>query len=657
VSPLSERLTSNQLEEIVEMRLVRKAFEIRLFEERLIKLFSRGKLFGTVHTCIGQEWSGIAVAERLIPGDVIFSNHRCHGHYLARTENYRGLLAEIMGRESGICGGRGGSQHICDSEVFSNGVQGGIVPISAGIAMAQKVAGIGRIAVAFIGDGTLGEGAVYETLNLCSLWSLPLLIVLENNSYAQSTPQKQTLAGRILARAEAFGIATDRADTWNVPDLLSRMERAVSLVRKCCKPMFVEIETYRLMAHSKGDDDRDPAEVQEFWARDSLVLFEKKFPIEAEKIKVEIHRNLDEAVLECEASAFANSTPELEIEDKNIQWSRTEIEADDRVANRIYAGLLAAMQKDSRVLILGEDVEAPYGGAFKVTKDLSKLFPGRVKNTPISEATILGMSNGLALRGMRPICEFMFGDFILLAADQFVNHAAKFKYMYNDKVRVPVVIRTPMGGRRGYGATHSQTLEKHLLGVPDTQILALHHRYDPAVIYETLLATVDRPTLVVENKTLYGEKVSSKRQDGFEWMHSNQLFPISYLRASDPADLTFLCYGGMLLEVEKVVEILFQEHDLIAEILCPTQIYPLQSVAIANAISTERVIIVEEGQGFCGLGAEIAAQLQERRGRKALQIRRIAATEQVIPSCKPLELEVLPNVGTIVKKTIEYLRS
>jgi 2-oxoisovalerate dehydrogenase E1 component len=641
----------------VELRLVRRALEIRLFEERLLSLFSEGKLFGTVHTCIGQEWSGIAVAEHLIPGDVIFSNHRCHGHYLARTENYRGLLAEIMGRESGICGGRGGSQHICDSDVFSNGVQGGIVPISTGIAMAQKITGTGNIAVVFIGDGTLGEGVVYESLNVCSMWSLPLLIVLENNSYAQSTPQGQTLAGSILARAEAFGIPADRADTWNVPDLLGRVGRAVAQVRKCCKPMFVEIETYRLMAHSKGDDDRDQIEVQKFWARDSLVLFETKFPIEAEKLKAEITRNLDDAVLECETTAFTNRTPQLEIEEKNVTWSSTEIEGEDRVVNRIYTGLRTAMQNDGRVLILGEDVESPYGGAFKVTKDLSRLFPGRVKNTPISEATILGICNGLALRGMRPVCEFMFGDFILLAADQFINHAAKFRYMYNDKVRVPVVIRTPMGGKRGYGATHSQTLEKHFLGVPDTQVLALHHRYDPAVIYEKLLATVDRPTLVIENKTLYGEKVTANSQNGYEWHHSNQFFPISYLRPSDPPDLTFLCYGGMLLEVEKAVEILFQEHDVIAEIICPIQLYPLQSEAISSRISTDHLIVVEEGQEFCGLGAEIAAQLHGNRGEKAFRIHRIAAAEQAIPSCKPLELEVLPNAGTIAKRTLEHLRS
>jgi 2-oxoisovalerate dehydrogenase E1 component len=653
---LIERLTTSDVEEIVELRLVRKAFEIRLFEERLLRLFSQGKLFGTVHTSIGQEWSGIAVAERLIPGDVIFSNHRCHGHYLARTGNIRGLLAEIMGRDSGICGGRGGSQHICDADVFSNGVQGGIVPISAGIALGQKIGRTGNITVAFIGDGTLGEGAVYETLNLSSLWSLPVLFVLENNLYAQSTPQRQTLAGNILARAEAFGIATNHVNTWNVPDLLSRMESAISQVRSCCKPMFVEIETYRLMAHSKGDDDRDPAEVQEYWARDSLVLFEKKFPGEAEKIKAEINRNLDEAVIDCEASAFTIATSELKSHDANIHWSKTQIEMEDRVVNRIYVGLRNAMVKDGRVLILGEDVEGPYGGAFKVTKDLSQLFPGRVINTPISEAAILGICNGLALRGMRPVCEFMFGDFILLAADQFVNHAAKFRYMYNDKVRVPVVIRTPMGGRRGYGGTHSQCLEKHLLGVPDTQVLALHHRYDPALIYETLLATVDRPTLVVENKTLYGERVSAISQAGFEWLHSNHLFPISYLRAFDAADVTFLCYGGMLLEVEKAVEILFQEYDVISEIVCPTQIYPLQADAIASTISSELVMIIEEGQRFCGLGAEIAMQLQEQRGAKGIRMRRVAAVEQVIPSCKPVELEFLPHAGTIVREAIEHLR-
>jgi 2-oxoisovalerate dehydrogenase E1 component len=561
-----------------------------------------------------------------------------------------------MGRAAGICGGRGGSQHICDSNVFSNGVQGGIVPISAGIAMAQKLSGDGNIAVVFIGDGTLGEGVLYESLNLCSLWKLPLLIVLENNSYAQSTPQRQTMAGSVRARAEAFGILTDGADTWNVPNLLGKLAEAAARVRTHCEPLFFEVETYRLMAHSKGDDDRDPIEVSSFWKRDPLVLFEEKFPEEVDAFRAEFKKELDAIVTECEASAFAGRTSEVSVESAVVRWRKAEIKEEDRVVNRIYAGLRSSMEKDDRIMILGEDVEGPYGGAFKVTKDLNMLFPGRVRNTPISESAILGIGNGLALRDLRPVCEFMFGDFVLLAADQFVNHAAKFKYMYNDQVRVPVAIRTPMGGKRGYGATHSQSLEKHLLGVPDTRVLALHHRYDPCRVYETLLSTIDRPTLIVENKTLYGEKVSAACPKGYEWQHSDHLFPLSYLKSSDRADLTFLCYGGMLPEVEKAVETLFYENDLIAEIICPLQIFPLQMDSILEKIGTDRVVVVEEGQGFCGLGAEMAAQLQEGAREKRRMVHRIAAAEQAIPSCRPLEIELLPTASSIVNKTLEYLR-
>src|SRR5580658_4374752 len=155
-----------------------RAFLIRAFEQRLLQLFSEGRLFGTVHTCIGQEFTGIAVAEHLQPGDLIFSNHRCHGHYLARTGDVAGLLAEIMGRETGTCGGRGGSQHICGGGVFSNGVQGGIAPVAAGMALARQLTTghpVDRIVVVFLGDGSLGEGVVYETLNLVAKWSLPVL--------------------------------------------------------------------------------------------------------------------------------------------------------------------------------------------------------------------------------------------------------------------------------------------------------------------------------------------------------------------------------------------------------------------------------------------------------------------------------------------------
>src|ERR1700678_1502170 len=159
--------------------LYSRAFLIRSFEQSLLSLFADGKLFGTVHTCIGQEFSGIAVAAHINPDDLIFSNHRCHGRYLACTGDTEGLMAEIMGRVSGVCGGRGGSQHICADGFFSSGIQGGIMPGAAGLALAQELTHQGGVVVAFIGDGTLGEGVLYETFNLVSKWKVPMAIVLE----------------------------------------------------------------------------------------------------------------------------------------------------------------------------------------------------------------------------------------------------------------------------------------------------------------------------------------------------------------------------------------------------------------------------------------------------------------------------------------------
>ena len=177
---------------------------IRSVEQRLLKLFSEGKLFGTVHTCIGQEWTGVAVAESLKEGDLIFSNHRCHGHYLARTGDVEGLIAEIMGKQSGMCAGRGGSQHICSNGFFSNGIQGGITPVAGGLAFAQRLRGANNITVVFIGDGTLGEGVVYETMNIASSgsfhcsWFLKTITMLRVRPSSKLWPVIFAIAPKLL---------------------------------------------------------------------------------------------------------------------------------------------------------------------------------------------------------------------------------------------------------------------------------------------------------------------------------------------------------------------------------------------------------------------------------------------------------------------------
>lgn len=242
---------------------------IRAFERKLLDLFGRGLLNGTTHTCLGQEYVPVAVEGLLDPADHVFSNHRGHGHYLARFDDPEGLLAEIMGREGAVCSGVGGSQHIRRDRYLSTGVQGESLPVAAGVALHLKRTEPGRLACAYIGDGTFGEGSVYEALNLAALWRLPLLVVVENNGIAQSTPTSANLAGTIEGRAAAFGITHALVEGADVDAIRDRLVPLVAAVREG-GPAVVEFVTHRLGPHSKGDDTRPAHAIGVDW-RDKLL--------------------------------------------------------------------------------------------------------------------------------------------------------------------------------------------------------------------------------------------------------------------------------------------------------------------------------------------------------------------------------------------------
>src|SRR3990167_11192623 len=208
-----------------------KMYLIRLFEMSLLNMFHKGYLFGTTHTCIGQEAIPVALQVFLNEGDIILSNHRCHGHYLAKTDDVEGLLLEIQGHEAGICKGRGGSQHLYRKNFITNGIQGNLFPVSVGMAFQQKRLGQKNIVVIYVGDGTFGQGVLYEGLNLASLLKVPLLIVVENNQYAQSTSVNLNLAGTLLKRADAFDIRANEIESNDVDQLCSVFDEAVKSVR------------------------------------------------------------------------------------------------------------------------------------------------------------------------------------------------------------------------------------------------------------------------------------------------------------------------------------------------------------------------------------------------------------------------------------------
>jgi len=290
-----ERLTG-AFGEPRDARLYRRMRFIRRFEETLLALFEEGLLNGTTHACIGQEANAVALVEHLGAGDHLFSNHRCHGHFLAWSGDAFGLLAEIMGKPAGLCAGIGGSQHICAPGFKSNGVQGGIVPAAAGIALAEQLRPSDGLSVVFLGDGTLGEGVVYETLNLTALWHLPLLFVVEDNGWSQSTPSRLNLAGDITPRFTAFGLPVVEVDTTDVLELDAAAGEAVSGCRARRGPGVLVIHTYRLCHHSKNDDNRPVAEVQARWPYDPLAVHGAR--LEARE-RAAIDIEVDDALEEC----------------------------------------------------------------------------------------------------------------------------------------------------------------------------------------------------------------------------------------------------------------------------------------------------------------------------------------------------------------------
>lgn len=253
-----------------------KMFFIRSFEENLLQLFDQGLLFGTTHTSIGQEALPVALSHLLLKSDIVFSSHRCHGHYIAHTDDAESLLKEIMGRKGGICEGYGGSQHIYRTNFYSNGIQGGYMPIIAGVSYSEKIKKNDSVTTGFIGDGTLGEGAVYEALNLISLMQCPCLIIIEHNHYAQSTPTDNTISGSIIDRVKAFGINCSELESNDIEKLYSALSPIVSNVRKTQTPYVFVHHTYRLGPHSKGDDNRDKKEIEKWKAKDPLLLLENK---------------------------------------------------------------------------------------------------------------------------------------------------------------------------------------------------------------------------------------------------------------------------------------------------------------------------------------------------------------------------------------------
>ena len=317
------------------------------------------------------------------------------------------------------------------------------------------------------------------------------------------------------------------------------------------------------------------------------------------------------------------------------------------------------LQSDTKVILYGEDISDPYGGAFKVTKGLSSKYPDRVLSTPISEAALIGISGGMSIGGLKPIIEIMFGDFLALGADQLLNHLVKYQWMYDDKVNVAVTIRSAMGGRRGYGPTHSQSLESFLANIPQLNIYSPSIFHNPGEILKQIVSNNKGINVFSENKLNYPKNLIDEKniREGLsikKSINNENIVYISNMNFEDP-DLLIITHGGNTILIEELMVDLLMEYELSVQANIPAQIKPIDFNGIIEGISNCKCIITfEESPKHFGWGSEIVAHLAESKMIENKNVMRIGADETPIPSSLHLEERTLPGKDDLYRylKTI-----
>ncbi|MHC4870533.1 MAG: alpha-ketoacid dehydrogenase subunit alpha/beta [Planctomycetota bacterium] len=641
----------------------KEMLRIRLFEEKILQLFKNGQLRGTTHVCIGQEAVAAGACSSLKQEDYITSNHRGHGHILARGAEAGRLMAELFGKVTGYSKGIGGSQHTAVKELNflgSNGITGGGIPIAAGAALQIKLSEKKAVSVCFTGDGATAQGTFHESLNIAAVMNLPLLVVVENNQYAMSTPLSSTCpVSSIAARADSYNIESITIDG-NDPFMVeSTVETARGKIISTGRPYLIEALTTRLKGHSRSDDCAYiPSGIIADWhsidpvTRITDILDEHNTDKELiDNIKSSINEEIENAVAFAEKSEYMKIDEyksHLFVESKNYSQPEQNKSVEISYAEAINLALDHELSDNSEVILLGEDI-AEYGGAFKITKGLfEKYGKERIINTPISENSFTGIATGAAMTGLRPVVEIMFMDFILLALDQIANHAAKFSAIYSGQYNVPLTLRTPAGGRRGYGATHSQCLESIIMKFPGIKIFC---PYSIADAYFMTRAAVsdDNPVLLVEHKLLYQKMETLDLSNTYNSPEKAEIL-------REGGDLTIISYSHMLNFALEAAEIL-SKQDISAEIINLRSLSPLDAETLIKSVTkTQKALIAEEGCLTGGIGAEVASLLQDGCfGYLDAPVLRVAAADLPVPVSKKLEDQILPRTSDILQSVEQLL--
>ena len=708
---------------------LRTMYEIRVFEETVFDLLGQDIIKGASHLCAGQEATCVGSIAALDQKDVIASTHRGHGHCGAmgvkhagdeqqRQDHWNKMMAELMGKSTGYCKGRGGSMHIADVEkgnLGATGIVGGNIPVGTGAALAEKLKGTGAVVLCYFGDGASNTGSFHESMNMAATWDLPIVYVVENNLYGMSVPfcgsdvpgaQRATNLEDVSERAVGYRMMNQVVDGQDLLAVRDVVSQAVDHARQGNGPVMVEAKTYRYFGHSRSDPRAYRTKYEEkFWRdRDPIKLFRARLQTEAgfsakelDAIEAQAQQTIKASVEFSMASPdpnpdellddvyvpIVNAPADVEAEKARREHIRT-IENEVRaiaaaksmkpkelvahveqtypdvevhtIGEAVSSAQAEEMQRDPAVFVMGEDV-ALYGGAYKATKGLLEKFGGeRVRDTAISEAAIAGAAAGAAMRGMRPVAEIMYVDFITISTDQLVHNAGYNRYMFGGKTRVSMVLRTEGGVGRSIAAHHSESLEAWIMHVPGLYLVMPSTPYDAKGLLKSAIRD-DNPIVFIEHKATYSQVGPVPKEE--------YTIPLGVADVKRPGkDVTIIAYSRLLIESLKAADVLAGE-GIEAEVVDPRTLKPLDVKTLAESVAkTGRLVCISEGFTPCGMAHELAMQVMNydfgngRRGWDYLDAQPVcmSAAEVPPPMSGVLEKASVPNAEDIADAVRNVLK-
>lgn len=630
----------------------------RIIEEKMLILLRQGKI-GKWFSGIGQEAISVGATMALHPDEYIMPLHRNLGVFTSRKIPFKKLFAQWQGKKSGFTKGRDRSFHFGTNEYHIVGMishLGAMLGVANGISTAHLLNNDKKVSLVFSGDGGTSEGDFHEAMNVAAVWSLPVVFLIENNGYGLSTPSnEQFKCKQFIDKGIGYGMEAYQVDGNNILEVYHKMSELTESMRKAPRPVLLECMTFRMRGHEEASGTKYvPQELFDEWGKkDPISNYEAFLMAEGvlndalkQSVYDELKHGMDEDLAEVFAEPEIVADTEEELRDIYAPYQQVITEAHGpsstkRLVDAISDGLRQSMEKFDNTVVMGQDV-AEYGGVFKITDNFYKQFgKARVRNTPITESSILGAGYGLAIKGYKAIVEMQFSDFVSCGFNQIVNNLAKSHYRWAQAA--DVVVRMPTGAGVGAGPFHSQSTEAWFFHVPGLKIVYPSNPYDAKGL---LCASIEDPNPVMffEHKALY-RSIEAEVPDNYYTLEIGKAASVS---SGD--ELTVITYGwGVHWAIEAC-----QKLGISAEIVDLKTLLPWDKDTVKAAVEkTGKVLVLHEDTMIGGIGAEIAAWISEHCFTSLdAPVKRVASLDTPVPLAKDLEENFLPK-----KRLVEALQA